>query len=33
MSFCEDMLQHLENDEDEEYKTNQYYISMKELFY
>ena len=30
--FCEDALRHLEDDADEECKTNQYYASMKESF-
>ena len=32
MSFCEDILRYLENEEDEEYETNQYFVGMKELF-
>ena len=32
MSFCEDILVYLEEDEDAEYETNQQHVGMKELF-
>lgn len=32
MSFCEDILRYLENEEEEEYETNQHFAGMKELF-
>ena len=32
MSFCEDILVYLENDQEVEYETNQQYVGMKELF-
>ena len=32
MSFVEDIMRYMENEEDEEYETNQQYVGMKELF-
>ena len=32
LSFAEDILRYLENEENEEYETNQYLIGMKKLF-
>jgi len=32
MSFCKDILRYLESKENEEYKTNQHFIRMKDLF-
>ena len=32
MSFVEDILRYLENEEDEEYEMNQQYVGMQELF-
>ena len=32
MSFCEDILVYLENDQEVEYETNQQYVGMMELF-
>ena len=32
MSFCEDILVYLENDQEAEYETNQQYVGMTELF-
>ena len=32
MSFAEDILRYLENEEDKEYEMNQQYVGMQELF-
>ena len=32
MSFVEDMLKHIENEEEEEHETNQQCVGMQELF-
>ena len=32
MSFCEDIMKYLENDDDDKYETNQYLVGIKELF-
>ena len=32
MSFVEDIIRYIENKEEEEYKTNQQYVGMQELF-
>ena len=32
IAFCEDILRYLEGEENEDYKKNQHYVGMKELF-